>query len=119
VNWFPSGTRYNIAAGDHSATVVEVGGGIRDAFTGLAHDPAGRAWVSLAAPLGRTVRLWVDQHYRYLELYTGDTQPAEVRRRGLGVEPLTCAPTGFATGEGLRTLEPGQSVTTRWGIQPG
>jgi hypothetical protein len=29
VNWVPSGTRYNIAAGDHSATVVEIGAGIR------------------------------------------------------------------------------------------
>lgn len=88
------------------------------AFTELARDSAGRAWVTLTAPDGRTVRLWVDKHYRYLELYTGDTQPEDVRRRGLGVEPMTCAPNGFVTGEGLLTLEPGQSITTCWGIQP-
>lgn len=89
------------------------------AFTELARDSAGRAWVALTAPDRRTVRLWVDHHYRYLELYTGDTQPPDVRRRGLGVEPMTCAPNGFATGDGLLTLDPGQSITTRWGIHPG
>ena len=91
---------------------------IDHAFTGLARDRDGLAWVRLTAPNGRGVRLWVDEHYRYLELYTGDTQAPEVRRRGLGVEPMTCAPNGFATGQDLLTLAPGQSITTRWGIQP-
>lgn len=91
---------------------------IDNAFTGLARDTAQRAWLRLTGPDGRTVRLWVDEHYRYLELYTGDTQPADVQRRGLGVEPMTCPPNGLATGEDLIILDPGQSVTTRWGIQP-
>jgi aldose 1-epimerase len=91
---------------------------IDNAFTGLARDTQQRAWLTLTGPHGRAVRLWVDEHYRYLELYTGDTQPPAVRRAGLGVEPMTCAPNGFVTAEGLLTLDPGQSVTTRWGIQP-
>jgi aldose 1-epimerase len=91
---------------------------IDNAFTDLARDTHQRAWLTLYGPDGRTVRLWVDEHYRYLEVYTGDTQPTEVRRRGLGVEPMTCPPNGFATGEDRLILEPGQSITTRWGIQP-
>ncbi len=86
------------------------------AFTGLARDGDGLAWVRLSAPDGRRVGLWADEHYRFIELYTGDTQPPERRRRGLGVEPMTCAPNGFRSGDGLLQLDPGQTITTRWGI---
>ena len=92
---------------------------VDNAFTDLTRDAQGRAWVQLDGPDGRRTRLWVDEHHRYLELYTGDTQPPERRRRGLGVEPMTCAPNGFASGAGLIRLDPAQTITTRWGIQPG
>ncbi len=88
-------------------------------FTDLARDGDGLAWARLSGPEGATVGLWVDEHYPFIELYTGDTQPPEKRRRGLGVEPMTCAPNAFRSGDGLIRLEPGQSITTRWGIQPG
>lgn len=89
------------------------------AFTDLARDDQGRAWVYLAPPGRRPLSLWVDAGYPYLELYTADTVP-EVgrRRRSLGVEPMSCPPNGFATGEDVRRLEPGEQVTTRWGILP-
>jgi aldose 1-epimerase len=86
------------------------------AFTDLARDDDGRAWVVMSAPDGRTTRLWVDEHYPFVELYSGDTQPPEKRRRGMGMEPMTCAPNGFASGDGLLTLEPGQMFSARWGI---
>jgi aldose 1-epimerase len=88
------------------------------AFTNLVRDTDGLAWASLRAPDGRCTRLWADEHYRFIELYTGDTQPPDKRRRGLGVEPMTCAPNGFRSGDGLITLDPGQSITTRWGMHP-
>lgn len=62
--------------------------------------------------------MWIDEHYQFVELYTGDNQPPEKRRRGLGIEPMTCAPNGLRSGEGLLQLNPDQSLTTRWGIQP-
>jgi aldose 1-epimerase len=34
----------------------------------------------------------------------------------MGMEPMTCAPNGFASGDGLLTLEPGQMFSARWGI---
>ena len=65
------------------------------------------------------VELWVDGSYPYLEIFTGDTLPQPNRRRtGLGVEPMTCAPDAFNSGEGLITLEAGQSHTGEWGITP-
>ena len=61
----------------------------------------------------------MDQAYRYLMLFTGDSlaDPAR-RRRGLGVEPMTCAPNALQTGDGLRTLQPQETFTSRWGISP-
>jgi len=33
-------------------------------------------------------------------------------------EPMTCAPNAFQSGDGLVTLEPGESLSARWGIEP-
>jgi aldose 1-epimerase len=90
-------------------------------FTELERDGEGRAWVELRAePAGRSVRLWVDGGYPYLELFTGDSLPERDRRRqGLGVEPMTCAPDAFRSGAGLLVLQPGETVTTAWGIVSG
>lgn len=87
------------------------------AFTDLARDSDGLARVAMSSQAqGRSVTVWLDSSYSYVMIFTGDTvTPATRRRRGLGVEPMTCPPNGFATGEVLR-LEPGRSVTTRWGI---
>jgi aldose 1-epimerase len=90
------------------------------AFTDLDRDPAGRAHVALFAPDGgRRVTMWLDEHYRYVEVFTGDTLPEKGRRRqGLGLEPMTCPPDAFRSGTDVIALEPGQSVTTRWGLRP-
>lgn len=69
---------------------------------------------------GRTVTLWMDSSYPYLMLFTGDSIPDESRRRkGLGVEPMTCAPNAFQSGDGLLRLEPGETFTGAWGIEAG
>jgi aldose 1-epimerase len=59
-------------------------------------------------------RLWFDDAYRYVQLFTGD-HPA-VERQGVAVEPMTCPPNAFRTGEGLLTLGPGETFRARWGI---
>jgi hypothetical protein len=48
-------------------------------------------------------------------VFTGDPLP-DVNRRSLAVEPMTCPPNAFRTGDSLIRLEPGASVTTKWGI---
>lgn len=88
-------------------------------FTDLTRDEDGLAWVHLSGPDGRSVRVWVDEGYPFVEIYTAHTQPAPYWRRGLGVEPMTCAPNAFRSGHGLRRLEPDESVTTTWGVTPG
>lgn len=89
-------------------------------YTQLRRDADGRARVRLVHGEGPAVTLWVGDAYPYLEIFTGDTLPeADRRRTGLGVEPMTCAPDAFNSGEGLITLEPGQTHQARWGIDPG
>jgi aldose 1-epimerase len=62
---------------------------IDHAYTHLTRSPDGRATVVLATADGsRSVSVWADASYPYLEIFTGDTVPDEQRRRrGLGVEP--------------------------------
>jgi len=50
-------------------------------------------------------------------LFTGDSLPG-MNRRSLGIEPMTCAPNAFQSGEGLVTLAAGESFSAGWGIEP-
>ena len=96
-----------------------IGGTTLDtAFTGLARDAGGLARVELRHPdQGGGVALWVDERYRYLMLYTGDDRP-DVRRRSLAVEPMTCPPNAFRSGDDLIVLEPRETFQGSWGISP-
>jgi aldose 1-epimerase len=86
-------------------------------FTDLERDDSGLARVELADGDGRSgLRLWVDESYGYLMVFTGDHP--DIERGGLAVEPMTCAPNAFRTGEGLVRLEPGGSHTASWGLSP-
>ncbi|MBK5232935.1 MAG: aldose 1-epimerase family protein [Thermoleophilia bacterium] len=85
------------------------------AFTDLERDAAGRAWTRLGGTDGASAEIWVDESFPIMETYTGDTLHPDRARRGLGTEPMTCAPNGFNSGEGLLRLEPGGSATTVWG----
>ncbi|MFV2176346.1 aldose 1-epimerase family protein [Actinomadura sp. LOL_016] len=89
---------------------------IDNAYTGLGRDAAGRCWVTLGGGR-RSVRLWSDEAHPWMEIYTADQAPEP--RAGLGVEPMTCPPNAFASGEGLIDLEPGDTFRGSWGIMAG
>ncbi len=86
-------------------------------FTDLIRDERELATTRLFAPDGRCVELWVDRRYPFLEVYTGDGLSAPRRRRALAVEPMTCAPDAFQSGDGLVRLPPGESLTAQWGVR--
>jgi aldose 1-epimerase len=88
------------------------------AFTDLERDRDGVARMELRDPnRGDQVWLWVDRSYPYLMLFTGDTiADVDRRRRGLAVEPMTCPPNAFRTGDGVVRLQPGAAFTGTWGI---
>jgi len=86
------------------------------AFTGLERDGAGLAWARLTSD-GAGAALWAGPGYQWLQVFTGDTLGAGRRRRAVAIEPMTCPPNAFVTGTDLLTLEPGDTVTHRWGIR--
>ncbi len=96
-----------------------IGGTVLDnAYTDLERGTGGRARVLLDDPSTNSgVTLWVDESYPYLMVFTGDPLP-DVARRSIAIEPMTCPPNAFRTGESLIRLEPGESTASTWGIEP-
>lgn len=86
-------------------------------FTDVVADAQGRSWVRVASADGHTVEVWADASFGFWQVYTGEDLPPALARHSLAVEPMTAAPNAFVTGQGLRRLEPGESVTTRWGAR--
>jgi aldose 1-epimerase len=58
----------------------------------------------------------MDEHYKYIQVFSGDTLAPERRRRGLAIEPMTCPPNAFRTGTDVIVLQPDESVSMDWGI---
>ena len=87
-------------------------------FTGLERDADGRARVLLDDADGDGVTLWVDESYPYLMVFSGDPLP-DVARRSLAVEPMTCPPNAFRTGDSLIRLEPASRPRARGGSSRG
>jgi aldose 1-epimerase len=84
------------------------------AFTDLSRDAHGLARVKLS--LGsRQTEMWADQSLGWLQVFTGDDR----RDVSLAVEPMTCGPNAFNPGPtdaDVIILQPGGSVTFRWGV---
>jgi len=81
-------------------------------------DSDGRIRVRLANPeTGRTMTVWADNHYKYLQVFTGETLAPERRRRGLAVEPMTCPPNAFRTQTDVVVLQPERQLQLEWGVQ--
>jgi aldose 1-epimerase len=87
-------------------------------YQGLERDANGLATVDLIGPDGRCVTIWMDRAFKWLMVFTGDTLAPDRRRQGLAVEPMTCPPNAFQTGDGLLRLAPDESFEARWGVRP-
>ena len=109
--------REPVAGGPYDYTTPRPVGELRidDAFTDLARDGDGLARARLECPDGAAVELWADARYPFLEVFSGDPLPEPRRRRALAVEPMSCAPNAFRSGDGLVRLAPGEDIVLRWG----
>jgi aldose 1-epimerase len=89
------------------------------AFGELVRDHDGRAVAVLEdADRGRSLRLWVNDAYRYLMVYTADQVDRPERRRlAIAVEPMTCPPDAFRTRTDLIELDPGAGWQGSWGLR--
>jgi aldose 1-epimerase len=114
----PSGAALDVAGSEFDFRTPRKLGDTRldHAFTGLRREPDGLAWVRLSAGAAGTA-LWADAGYRWLQVFTGDPLEPSHRRTALAVEPMTCPPNAFVSGEDLLVLQPGEAVSCRWGIR--
>ena len=91
---------------------------IDHAFTDLARDAAGISRVRVTDATGRGAELSFDERCPWVQVYTAD-HPVRTRNRiGVAVEPMTCPPAAFQTGEDVISLEPGRDVTVAWTLAP-
>lgn len=61
------------------------------------------------------VVVWADGAWPWRQVFTGDLP--DIGRRGLAVEPMTCPPQAFRTGEDVIRLAPGEAWSGEWGIE--
>lgn len=108
--------RVDVAGTEHDfRTPRRVGTTTLDhAFTDLARDGHGVATITLVGH-GGAVALWVDEHHRWVQAYSGDDTATP--RASLALEPMTAPPDAFNSGEDLVTLDPGATFRTSWGIR--
>lgn len=87
-------------------------------YTELERDADRRARVVLQAPDGGpTVEVWMDEAFKHVTVYTGETvQPPYRRRNSVAIEPMTCPPNAFQTSQDLIVLQPGEAWQGNWGI---
>ena len=91
------------------------------AYTQVGRDAATGHWeVTVSALRGRPdVSVWGDEAFGWFQVFTVKGADTGVEgTRGIAVEPMSCPADAFNSGDGLVTLEPGQSWTGTWGIRP-
>lgn len=115
----PTGRELAVEGSAHDFRSARLVGAMQldDCYTGLERDASGTARVTLAGPDGCAAAVWMDRSLPYVMIFTGDTLGAHRRRRGLAVEPMSCAPDALRSGQGLKVLQPGEQAVARWGIQ--
>lgn len=108
------GTEFDFAAGRPVGVTR-----LDTAYGDLVRDADGRVRVDLDHPDGAAgVTLWADDRFRHLMVYTGDTLDEGERRGSLAVEPMTCPPDAFRSGDDVTVLRPGAHWQGVWGIIP-
>ncbi len=87
-----------------------------DAFGEVASED-GQVLHSLTAPDGRSVSIWADDEFEYVQVFTTREFPGEHGDVAIAVEPMTAPAEAFNSGRGLRWLDPGEEWQLSWGIR--
>ncbi len=86
------------------------------AYTNLMRESDRNVHVRLDAPDGRSLDIWADQSFGWLQVFTADTLPPPRRRRSVAVEPMTCPPDALRSGHDLGVLAVGETWRGHWGV---
>ncbi|MDH2445474.1 aldose 1-epimerase family protein [Amnibacterium sp. CER49] len=87
------------------------------AFTDLVRDDQGIARVRLLADDGHGAEMVWGAGCGWVQIHTGDRPEPDWNRRGLAVEPMTCPPDAFNSGDDLVVLEPGDRHVAEWTLR--
>lgn len=106
------GTQWDLREGRLVATLD-----LDDAWSGVAMTGGGSThWLS--APDGRSVSLWADQQFGYVQVFiTREFPGAGELTTAVAIEPMTAPADAFNSGEGLRWLKPGECWSMSWAIR--
>jgi aldose 1-epimerase len=105
------GTEYDLRGG---RTVSELD--LDDAFGDV--QPVDQVTATLAAPDGRTVSLWQDENFPYVQVFTTNKFPRGTSLvTAIAIEPMTAPADAFNSGQSLRWLNPGETWQASWGIR--
>lgn len=86
------------------------------AFTDLGRAADGLARVRVTDRAGRGTEIRFDDRCRWVQVHTADQPNVRMNRLGLAVEPMTCPPGAFQSGEDLLVIAPGAEVSAAWTI---
>ena len=87
-----------------------------DAFGELGIED-GQVLHTLTAPDGRSVSIWADDEFDYVQVFTTRAFPGEEGDVAIAIEPMTAPAEAFNSGRGLRWLGPGEEWQLSWGIR--
>jgi aldose 1-epimerase len=106
------GTDWDLREGKIVSTLA-----LDDAWSGLAMTDGGSThW--LTAPDGRTVSLWADEQFGYVQVFITREFPRRSEMiTAVAIEPMTAPANAFNSGEGLRWIEPGDRWSVSWAIR--
>jgi aldose 1-epimerase len=105
------GTDYDLRVG---RKVVDLS--LDDAFGDV--KPVDQVTATLTAPDGRSVSLWQDENFPYVQIFTTRLFPRGTGRvTAIAMEPMTAPANAFNSGQSLRWLNPGETWQASWGIR--
>lgn len=91
---------------------------IDHAYTGLAFDGDKLTRAILTDDHGVGSQLIWDESCAWVQVHTADREDPALNRTGLAIEPMTCPPGAFNSGEDVIRLEPSATHQASWLIGP-
>jgi aldose 1-epimerase len=108
-----TGTAFDLRAGRRVGDLT-----LDDGWSGVHQDADGVSTHGLTSPDGRSVTLWADRNFGYIQAFTSRSlatlEPGQV---AVAIEPMTAPTNALNTGRSLRWLAPGDLWRAQWGIR--
>lgn len=106
------GTEWDLRGGRAVGTLE-----LDDAWSGVTIVDGGSTH-SLRAADGRTVSLWADEHFGYVQVFITREFPHKGGyQTAVAVEPMTAPADAFNSGQGLRWLRQGEDWSASWAVR--